>query len=194
MPPLQVSSLAYPSAGNCCLPGLAQSSYTAGKGHLHLWPSSELELELTGEWLHRVFPQHPPAKPAFPSITYLLWSERCKTQPNTSLQFPAHSGSCPCSQKQYPGYHSLFPLLSIKTLLIWHWRPLGSFKFHVRPGFMGQFWNFTSGLDNCNSLLIALLDTSVKRLQLFPHSGPRDLADLNTQLVSLPSGGPHVRC
>ena len=84
-PPLRVSSLACRSPGNCCLHGLAWSSYTAGKGHLHLWLSVELKLELTGEWLCHVFTQHPSsAKPSLPPITDLLWSEGCKTQHNAN--------------------------------------------------------------------------------------------------------------
>lgn len=49
---------------------------------------------------------------------------------------------------------------------------------------MGQFRNVTSGLDNCNSLLIALVDTSGGRCQLFPLGGPQEWANLDTACVT----------
>lgn len=129
----------HPSRGHCSLHGLAQRSCIAGKGHLHLCLSAELKLEFTGEWLCWVFTQHPTVKPTF--LSFISCDARGikydQIQTYGSCQPIPQSRSY--SQKQYPGYHSLFLLLSIKTLLIRHCRPLGSFKFRVRPGFMGQF-------------------------------------------------------
>lgn len=115
-----------PHTGHCSLHGLAQRSCIPGKGCLHLGLSAELGLEFAGECLCQAFTQHPSAKPTFPSLLTSLEVRDVKHDPARTCgsHLPVLQ-SCPYGQKQYPDCHSLFLLLSIKTLLICHCRPLG---------------------------------------------------------------------
>ena len=122
----------------------AAAAPPAGAEQLHNrqgpWLSAELELQCTGEGLCRVVTQRPSTKPALlPALLPCEVRGIKHNQMQTRGSLPAWPSELPPFPETTPENHSLFLLLSIKALLIWHWRPLGSFKFYVKSGFMGQF-------------------------------------------------------